>query len=178
MTYRGTKVSHGYVPSYLKLAAEIGPAGRICEVGVDQGLSLEMWLDMYPGGIIVGVDDFPKAVWPAGTIEVRSVQDNPDLPGILIGHAPGGYDLIVDDASHNGEWTRRTWDLLWPLVKPGRYYVVEDWYLGLGIHPGWDDSMLRTVQGFLPLLDSQDNHSWIDSIEYRYGMMIMRKQVR
>ncbi len=35
--------------------------------------------------------------------------------------------MIVDDASHIGRLTAATYALLWPLVKPGGYYVVEDW---------------------------------------------------
>ena len=37
------------------------------------------------------------------------------------------FDLIVDDATHLLEDTLRTLYWLWPSVKPGGLYVVEEW---------------------------------------------------
>ena len=36
-------------------------------------------------------------------------------------------DLIIDDASHMYRETRRTFEIAFPLLKPGGMYVVEDW---------------------------------------------------
>jgi hypothetical protein len=36
-------------------------------------------------------------------------------------------DLVVDDASHLLEPTRATFDALFPLLRPGGEYVIEDW---------------------------------------------------
>lgn len=93
------------------------------------------------------------------------------LPVRLLSHAPDGFDLIVDDASHDGVLTRRTWELLWPLVRPGGFYVIEDWFVGLG--GPWlryGDSMLRTAESFLPLLDQRGQ---VRSVTYEYGLIIM-----
>jgi Methyltransferase domain len=170
---------HGYFSSYQRLAGQIGPAGRVCEIGVWRGDSLAMWQALFPGGLVAGVDHDPDAVWPPGTARVVAAQDDPGLPARLRELSACGFDLIVDDASHDGTLTRATWDLLWPLVRPGGFYVVEDWQKGMGVGGGqaWagsDDSMLRCAEGFLRLLDSRDCDP--DCVEYRYGLAILHRR--
>jgi cephalosporin hydroxylase len=36
-------------------------------------------------------------------------------------------DVIVDDASHTYRFTRRTFEIAFPLLRPGGTYVIEDW---------------------------------------------------
>lgn len=36
-------------------------------------------------------------------------------------------DLIIDDASHQYSLTRRTFEIAFPLLRPGGTYVIEDW---------------------------------------------------
>lgn len=39
-------------------------------------------------------------------------------------------DLVIDDASHDLELTRGSFDALFPMVRPGGAYVIEDWGWG------------------------------------------------
>jgi hypothetical protein len=118
---------HGYLPDYLRLAADLGTHAVVCEVGVKAGDSLVLWQHLFPHGTWIGVDNDPNATWPDGTARIVAEQDDPHLRATVAAHAPGGCDLIVDDASHLGPLTAVTYASLWPLVKPGGYYVVEDW---------------------------------------------------
>jgi len=171
---------HGYFRAYQRIALETGPAGRVCEVGVYRGASLKMWQALFPAGLVAGVDNAPYAAWPPGTVQVVAEQDDPGLPALLTEVSPDGFDLIVDDASHDGKLTRRTWELLWPLVRPGGYYVIEDWSEGtmaaLAWKPGAVESMLHMAESFLPLLALRGCDP--DSIEYRYGLIIMHRRDR
>jgi len=166
--------THGYLPTYLRLASQIGTTGRVCEVGVQQGDSLRMWQALFPDGLIVGVDHDENARWPEGTTRVVASQDDEKLPIQLVDLSPA-YDLIVDDASHIGALSRRTWELLWPLVAPGGWYVLEDWMVGFDSWPGpFGDSMLRFAESLLGTLDRIDGD--VESIEYRYGLAIIKKR--
>ena len=169
------KVAQGYLPAYLGIAAAVGTSGRVCEAGVWTGESLRMWQALFPGGIVAVVDIDGTALWPHETVKIVAAQDDPGLPAALAGVSPGGWDIIVDDASHRGDLTRRTWELLWPLVVPGGWYVVEDWFVGFGNHPLFpgDHSMLRTAESFLQLLAAPGGE--VESVTYRYGMIILRK---
>jgi hypothetical protein len=166
---------HGYFQTYIKLAGEIGPEGRVCEVGVQNGESLRMWQSLFPLGEVTGVDVDKNSTWPEGTVRVVGEQNDPGL----IDELDGLYDLIVDDASHDGGFTQQTWFILWRKVKPGGYYVIEDWSVALKSDAHWGacygPSMLKTAEGFLPMLDSRD--AQIDEIRYRYGLVILHKNL-
>jgi hypothetical protein len=119
---------HGYLPDYLRLAASLGPAAVVCEVGVQDGDSLVMWQHLFPHSpAIIGVDNNPDATWPEDTARIVAEQDDPGLGNLVRRATRGGCDLIVDDASHLGPLTAATYASLWPLVRPGGYYVIEDW---------------------------------------------------
>lgn len=180
---------HGYFSSYLKLAAELGPYARVCEIGVAGGGSLEMFQQLFPLGTVCGVDVTAEGTlidqehgtrthWPEGTIPVISEQTAADLPTRLWA-IHGQWDLIVDDASHEGPATTRTFELLWPLVRPGGYYVIEDWNGAFqnDRQPGspyvWGPGILAAVQELLRLLSDRDAEC--DEIVYRYGLAIVHK---
>lgn len=164
---------HGYFPSYVKIAAELGPQARVCELGVQNGESLRMWQALFPLGHITGVDIDPAAVFPDGTTGVLAPQDHPGLPDLL----GGTFDLIVDDCSHDGHLTQQSWLMLWELVNPGGFYVIEDWQVALKSDPHWGacygPGMLKTAESFLSLLHSPD--TTVEEIIYRYGLIIMKK---
>jgi 8-demethyl-8-alpha-L-rhamnosyltetracenomycin-C 2'-O-methyltransferase/8-demethyl-8-(2-methoxy-alpha-L-rhamnosyl)tetracenomycin-C 3'-O-methyltransferase len=165
------KITHGYLPVYLRIAAELGPAARVCEVGVQSGHGLHMFQALFPAGLIAGVDCDTGSRWPEGTAVIVCGQDAPALPTLLRQHSPE-WDLITDDASHDGKLTTETFRLLWPLIAPGGFYVIEDWMVGLS-WPGYDTSMLETVQGLLPLLTKDSD---VEDITCRYGLAAVRKK--
>jgi hypothetical protein len=179
VTFNTDKLTvHQYFQAYVRIAGQIGPRGRVCELGVESGESLRMWQALFPSGEIVGVDCNPDAVWPDGTVKVLAMHDDPQLPALL----GGTFDLIVDDGCHQGDVVRRSFALLWPSVRPGGFYVVEDWQVSLrpAERPGetwgqpWGDGMLKAVQTFLALLDFPDSEC--ESVEYRYGLAIVKKR--
>jgi cephalosporin hydroxylase len=181
---------HGYFPTYLMLAAGIGPYGKVCEVGVAGGGSLEMFQQLFPLGLVCGVDQAAEGElidmatgsrthWPDGTRSIISGQSDPALPGRLREISPE-WDLIVDDASHVGELTMATFQLLWPLVKPGGYYVVEDWNGAFkndrqpGSPYSWGPGILEAVKWFPELLWDRDAEC--DEIAYKYGLVIIHRR--
>jgi hypothetical protein len=56
----------------------------------------------------------------------------------------GGYDVIIDDGGHHAHQMIASFQALWPAIKPGGIYVVED------IHCNYDSSYLRP--GKLPFM--------------------------
>jgi hypothetical protein len=182
------KTLNGFVPEYEALGGKIGPEGRVLELGVREGTSLLMWQELFPRGLVVGVDNDAEgtAVWPKSAVGIRDGQDSPAMAETVRALSPEGYDLIVDDASHVGELTARSFGLLWPMVKPGRWYVIEDWHLGY--QPEWKDwhgtgdSMLNLAVKILSMFGSQANRypgqaaGEIDEIRYVWGMIIIHKR--
>lgn len=172
------KIMHGYLPAYTHIAKALGPAARVCELGVWQGGSLDLWRELFPEGTIAGVDNDPKAHWPGHAIKIQANQDDPKLPRILDSYEEA-WDLIVDDASHDGKPTKAALDNLWPLVAPGGYYVIEDWFTGFDCYPDYDTSMVDLARSLVDRLDPHytDTGCDLESVEFRHGMAIMRKKV-
>jgi hypothetical protein len=169
-----------FVSTYDAIAARIGPAGAVCELGVNRGISLTMWLERFPDGIVVGVDNQESCVWPEGTIKVVCSQVDPNLSSLVRRYSPAGYDLVIDDCSHEARLTKASWEMLWPIVRPGGFYVIEDWELGFPsspLHYAFGDANVVMAKNFIDLLDYPGKQD-IDSIEYRYGMIVLRKAVR
>ena len=181
MTGVSDKEANGYLPTYLGLAHTLRPDAAICELGVYEGGSLRLWQEMFPlYSVIVGVDIRQEATWPPGTVKVVMDQQNPllvnELILILASEAAGHtyYDLIVDDASHQGHQTYKAFQHLWPLVAPGGYYVIEDWCVGFPLYPSYDDSMLTLAMSLLNNFDSPETD--VHFINYLYGLVVLRKK--
>jgi cephalosporin hydroxylase len=167
------KETLGYFAYYRQAAELIGPAGRVLEVGVDHGGSLLMWQELFPDGLVAGVDNSLNAVWPEGTVKIAADQASEQMAAAAAAASPSGYDLVVDDASHIGKLSARTFDLLWPLVRPGRWYVLEDWAVGYLPQYGFDSSMLRLAESFLTKLGFD---SEVDEIRYRFSHAMIHKR--
>jgi len=113
----------------------------VVEIGTFDGASVAMCAEIAQPQRLVGVD-LRREPSPAlaAYIERRDLQDRVRpyygvdatdavrLNEILddeFGAEP--VDLIVDDASHALDATRTTFDILFPRVKPGGTYLLEDW---------------------------------------------------
>lgn len=89
------------------------------------GESAAMWREYFPNAIISIVDISPKNHIPEGVNFYCGSQDNP----ILMNHIAsehGAFDIIIDDASHVSSLSIKSWEILYPLLKPGGIYVLED----------------------------------------------------
>jgi SAM-dependent methyltransferase len=116
----------------------------LLEIGVDHGGSLLLWRDYFPRGKIVGIDQVPVALEDAERrirIYTGRQEDTEFLSHVAHESAPGGFDIIIDDASHVGGLTRMTfWHLFERHLKPGGIYAIEDW--GTGYWSDWEDGNL------------------------------------
>ena len=114
---------------------------HLLELGISQGGSLEIWRDYFRAGTIAGIDIAAVPLRdPSGRIHVyRGLQqDTALLDRVRAETAPGGFDIIIDDCSHIGEFTALSfWHLFDRHLKPGGLYVIEDW--GTGYMRGMPD---------------------------------------
>ena len=108
----------------------------IMEVGVFQGGSMVFLDKLFAPEKIVGVDIKREPI-PAldNYISERPHMKmyyarSQDKPGTLMAareNFPTGIDLVIDDASHLYEPSRGTFQMLFPLVRVGGEYLIEDW---------------------------------------------------
>ena len=170
--YQTDKGDNGYTPVYRALNLPVD--GAVCEIGVRDGGSLALWQELCPTGRVVGVDVNPDSTWPPGTVRVVADQTDPCLPALTDPHG-GGFDLIVDDGCHRGMETAATFVNLYPLVRPGGWYVIEDWQAQIlwpDLYPGMT---MACMSGLLEMLDWLTDDSECQSVTYRPGMVLIRK---
>ena len=113
----------------------------LLELGVRRGGSLHLWRDLFPLGQIAGLDLNPVDIADSsGRIHVYQgfQQDTVVLDRLAAEVAPNGFDIVIDDASHLGEYTRESfWHLFRRHLKPGGIYVLDDW--GCAYRSDWAD---------------------------------------
>jgi hypothetical protein len=133
--YDSDKIKHGYIGLYDPvLAPWIDKEITLLEVGVHRGESLRLWRDYFPRGTIIGIDrSLPEHFQPEERIQLfeGNQWDKAFLSKVANKTAPDGFDIIIDDASHIGIKTKRTfWHLSDHHLKPGGLYAIEDWGTG------------------------------------------------
>jgi len=123
-----------YLPIYEGLLAPLRwRRCAILELGVWAGDSLAMWRDGFPRATIVGLDVQPPDVDLGDRVHIVTGDqtDAAIMREIRERHAPGGFDVIVDDASHMGVSSARSLQVLFEEhLRPGGLYVLEDWVTG------------------------------------------------
>ena len=113
----------------------------ILEIGVLHGASLLTWRDYFPDAMIWGLDIDPSANRDYGH-RIKVITGSQIDPGAIARIAPGQeFDVVIDDGSHVVDHLVETFRLLWPRVKPGGFYVMEDLKEShrdiTGAHEGW-----------------------------------------
>jgi hypothetical protein len=130
----GWPKSAGHVRAYESLLGHLrGERFALLELGVDKGDSLAMWRDGFPEATIVGVDiEIPDlGLGPRVHLVNGDQRDGELLAEIRRSFAPEGFEVIIDDASHQGAHSARSLQALFvEHLRPGGLYVVEDWRMG------------------------------------------------
>ena len=138
----GNRKGPGYMREYESLLAHRRETPlRLLELGVSSGASLLIWRDYLPNATIVGIDIAEPPSRILGQDRMHFIRGSQDDPAVLdlAGETAGGlFDLIIDDASHLGYLTKRSFEYLFPRwLVPGGTYVIEDF--GTGFLPAYPD---------------------------------------
>jgi len=119
------------------------------EVGVFNGESTKIFSRYFWNGRIVGIDHVLKPIDLRGFDNVSLFEGDQSedafMGGLADEHFPDGIDIVIDDASHIGGLSKRSFEILFPRLKSGGIYVIEDW--GTGYWGDWiDGSVYETYQ--------------------------------
>jgi predicted O-methyltransferase YrrM len=125
-----------YLRFYELLASSFSPRS-ILELGIFQGGSYVFLDKLFKPRRMSAVDISPKPVasllrYVADMEDhfvhfAASQRDREILERIVRDELADELDFVVDDASHNYEETKASFEFLFPLLRPGGIYVVEDW---------------------------------------------------
>ncbi len=127
----GTRKALSYFAEYERIIGDRrNEPLRILELGVFSGASMLIWRDYTPNATIIGLDSAkvpPAAIAGERRIHfISGLQDDPAALDAALRAAGGPLDLVVDDCSHIARITKRSFNHLFPHVRPGGHYVIED----------------------------------------------------
>ena len=117
------------------------PSANVLELGLWDGGSLAFWFEMLRPQKMVGLDiedrtdsdyfrryvatrDFGKRIstyWRTNQADVRRLRE------ICDSEFDGPLDLVFDDASHLYAPTKVSFETLFPRLRAGGFYIIEDW---------------------------------------------------
>jgi len=105
------------------LSKFIGTNATLIEFGVLQGGSLQIWRKwLGPNVRIIGVDRAPECTSiDVGETVIIGDQTDPRVLSSL-----PSPDIIIDDAGHIASSMIATFDIMWPRLRAGGVYAVED----------------------------------------------------
>jgi hypothetical protein len=130
---------HNYLDVYEATLSHLrDDSFKMIEIGVHKGHSLAMWAEFFPKARIVGAD-IKKSCKQYETERIAIRIGNQGSPAFLErlarNHKPM---LVVDDGSHRWQHQIDTFRALWPSVRPGGYFIIED------IHTSFGDDYAKT----------------------------------
>lgn len=102
-------------------------ATSVLEIGVQEGNSVRMWKDYFPNAIIHGVDVpwTPHRFAESRIVEHLGDQRDRDFLRSLVKEC-GAFDVVIDDGGHMMDGQIISLEELFPAVRPGGVYAVED----------------------------------------------------
>jgi len=137
------------IDRYVELVEELGPQ-HIFELGIYEGGSTAFLFELARPDLLVAIDkkppnqrtlhDFVAGRDLSDALRIYDDVDQGDRSRLaeVVEQAFGedALDLVIDDCSHLYDLTRRAFNELFPRLRPGGVYVIEDW--------SWAHSELRS----------------------------------
>jgi len=154
--------SHNYAPCYEE---HFGPLRSreivLVEIGVYQGASIRMWEEYFPKAKIYGVDIAPSCLayaTPRSRIVIGSQED----PAFLkkLGETTGPIDILIDDGGHTMNQQRTSFQHLFPRIRPGGLYIIEDLETSYrpafgGGHVGLQGTTIRMLKNMIDAINNK-----------------------
>lgn len=114
---------------------------NLMELGIWDGGSIAFWFEYFQPARHVGVDlqkrsdsNYFRRYIAERRLEARikthwstNQTDGQKLRAIVDKEFGSSLDLVIDDASHLYEPTKQSFETLFPFLRPGGLYVIEDW---------------------------------------------------
>lgn len=168
-------------------------ATKVFEIGINKGGSIRMWQEYFPNAQIFGMDsnrgivnNMRMAKVPRVTALRVNQNDIIALQQFAHDHGSEGFDIGIDDGSHLWGDQIQTFEILWPTIKDGGLYVIEDTLNSYYYKEG--NTGPSAVDYFKHLVDvinfwGEDDvskpvefQSTIDWIGFRYNAIFIKKQ--
>lgn len=149
----------------------------LLEIGVNMGASIIMWLEYFPNAKVYGVDIVPRTR-PPESDRYKFFQGDQQNVDFWRATAPqmGPLDIVIDDGGHTCGQIEVSFRCLWPALRPGGLYCIED--LGAAYNPDTQTPGLGNQIEFIKSFIDRINLSRGDfeSLHFYRELAIIRKK--
>ena len=125
--YNSDKKVNKLFEFYKRYFDEFKPHGKVLEIGIHNGVSLEWLRDQGVFDTVVGIDINERCARPDGC-DVHIVNQLDRVGLDMLAKRYGGFEVVIDDGSHLPAETRICFETLWPTTRS--VYFIEDWSVG------------------------------------------------
>ena len=139
--YRSDKcpsIHHTYTPFYYDLLKNV-PVTSMLEIGIGSpstmpntpnyvtAAGLRMWADFFPNADVYGIDISTDCmVTGVPRVHTHAISQTDEQGLVQLAMLAGGFDLIVDDGSHDKDHQVFSAKVLMPFLNNGGIYIIED----------------------------------------------------
>ena len=116
---------HDYGVAYEYLFRDREDVELMMEIGVADGSSLLAWREIFPNALCVGMDIHHSDKAHGDRLEFH-FGDQRNLADCMAAAAGRQFALVVEDALHDQSASLMTLLYMWPYIKPGGLYVIEE----------------------------------------------------
>jgi predicted O-methyltransferase YrrM len=163
--FQTDKLELGYLPLYLEYFKRQGIERdaplKILEIGTNKGSSLRTWAEYFPNAEVHGIDittcyEIAHLLKHDRIFTTIADQGNrKELLRAIDEFGIGIFDIIVDDGSHDQAHQQISLGALFPFVRKGGLYVVEDLITGQPFMDGntWNKSKITPTRNILQIFE-------------------------
>ena len=140
--YRTDKsdLTHNFAQFYDKFFAPLRKKPvKILEIGIGRGASIRMWKRYFKKGSLFAIESEQRRGrygFLGAKVYVGRQEDRSFLNKVM--DEIGPLDIIIDDGSHRVDDQQTTLGILFPYLKSGGYYVIEDIHTSFPNQDGLD----------------------------------------
>lgn len=188
--YKDKKLIDMYSSYFQSITPNASNFGNVLEIGMWDGGSAVFWHEILKPKKLIGIDllknrkgeafEAYKKNHAATFFDHWEVDqtDRSALTSILAGHLKDEpLDLVFDDASHRYHQSLASFNIVFPYVKKGGYYIIEDWAWGHWLH---EDSSVypaftEPTRLIFELVEAAANIGLIESIHVCSGFTAIKR---
>ena len=168
--YKTTKKMMGFINIYEKYLKEHrNKKINLLEIGVENGESLRMFSNYFNNAKIIGLDIIEKKYNIKNTeIFCGNQTDKKILFKIIKKYK--SLDIIIDDGSHQNSDIKKSFSYLFPKLKLGGLYIIEDLQTSYVSNWGGDGNNFnnkKTTMNFIRSLADRMHYQDIDNPFYK-----------
>lgn len=182
LSYRTDKASkyHNYTPVYEHYFKDLRDKEIVLlELGIGnieslnrEGESLKVWCEYFHNGSCYAIDNDLTNVSRTPRSFLCDQTDKEGLENLIKGF--GNPDIIIDDASHIQSNTIKSFEILFPLLKSGGLYCIEDCVTAFW--PSWEGNCLISYDGHKIFIDTGHETIFTYMFQLVYHVNLKRQE--